>query len=134
MLKTVVLISIAVLIIQFFFIAPTSAQKLTDDAQTVKIRKDLMKRETGEKSKIIIKLRDGREIKGYIAEMNADDFVIANSKNNQRETIAYSDAVKIKKSGLSLGAKMAIGVGVVIAVAAVVALAAKKTCDNGDCF
>jgi len=134
MLKTSVLITIVVLMIQFLFIAPTSAQSLINDAQTAKIRNDLRERETGEKSKITVKLRDGREIKGYIAEINTDDFVVANSKTDQRETIAYSDAVKIKKSGFSLGAKIAIGVGVVIAVAAIAVLAAKKPCDNGDCF
>ncbi len=124
----------AVLIIQFLFVAPISAQSSNNDAQTAKIRNDLTKRGSGEKSKVTVKLRDGREVKGYIAELNADDFVVANSKTNQRETIKYADALKVKKSGLSLGAKIGIGVGVLIAVGVFVVLAAKKPCDDGSCF
>lgn len=134
MLKTSVLTTIAVLTIQFLFVAPTSAQSSNNDARTAKIRSDLTKRGTSEKSKVTIKLRDGREVKGFIAELNADDFVVANSKTSQRQRIKYADALKAKKSGLSLGAKIGIGVGVLIAVGVVVVLAAKKPCDDGGCF
>lgn len=85
---------------------------------------------TGEKAKVKIKLRDGREIKGWIAELNADDFVVADSKTKNRTTIAYTDAVKVKNGGLSLAAKIGIGAIVVGAVAVIVIAAGVKNLDD----
>src|SRR4051812_17810960 len=106
MLKTNISILIAILIFQFLFIAPSFGQNSNVETESAKIKADLAKRGTGEKSKVKIKLRDGREIKGYVAELNKDDFVIANSKN--RTTIAYTDVAQVKKTGFSLGAKIGI--------------------------
>ena len=130
MLKTNISLLIAILIFQFLFIAPTFAQNLTGEAETSKVKTALTKSGTGEKSKVKIKLRDGREIKGWIAELNTDNFVIADSKTTNRTTIAYTDAVKVKKSGLSLGAKIGIAALIVGAVAAVVIAAGVKNLDD----
>ena len=130
MSKTNISILIAILIFQFIFIAPASGQSSNAGTESAKIKETLAKRGIGEKSKVKIKLRDGREIKGYIAELNADDFVIAESKTNVRTTIAYADAAKVKKSGLPLGAKIGIAALVVGAVAVVVIAAGVKNLDD----
>ncbi len=99
MLKTTVSISIAILLFQFLFIAPVFGQKMNDNAETAKIKTYLTERGNNPKSKFTVKLRDGREFKGYIVERNADNFVIAEAKNNNRMTISYADAAKIKNPG-----------------------------------
>lgn len=71
-----------------------------------------------------------RENKGYIAELNAADFVVASPKTKKRETIAYADAGKVKKSGLSLGAKIGIAALVVGVVAAIVFAVGVKNLDD----
>lgn len=122
MLKTLISIVIAILLFHFFHIAPTFGQSQKNDADIAKIKTDLGKRGIGKKAKVKIELNDGREVKGYIAEMNADDFVIADSKSSGRTTINYNDVKKVKKQGLStlaiLGFAAAIGTGLVIIAAA----------------
>ena len=130
MLKTTGSFLIAISVFQFLFIAPAFAQNLTDAAETAKIKTALTKRGTGEKAKIKIKLRDGREIKGWIAELNADDFVIADSKTKNQTKIFYNDVVKVKKSGLSLGAKLGIAALVVGAAAVIVIAVGVKNLDD----
>ena len=124
MLKTIISILIAVLLFNFFGIIPNFAQSGKDAAETAKVKTSLTKIGTGEKAKIKIKLRDQREFKGYIATLNADDFIIADSKTYDRTIIAYSDVAKVKKQGgFSMFAKvamasMAIGAGLAIVAAA----------------
>ncbi len=131
MLKTIISISIAILLFQFLFIAPAFGQKTNDNAEAAKIKTYLAERGNNPKSKFTVKLRDGREVKGYIAERNADDFVIAEAKNNNRMTIFYADVAKIKKSGLSLGAKVGIAALIIGAVAVtVIAVGVKNLDDN----
>ena len=130
MLKANVSFLIAILILQFLFIAPAFGQSLTGAAETAKIKAALTKRGAGEKSKVNIKLRDGREIKGYVAGLNADDFVIADSKTKTQTIIAYTEAVKVKKSGLSLGAKIGIAALAIGAVTVVVIAVGVKNLDD----
>jgi hypothetical protein len=130
MLKTTISILIAILFFQLHLVAPIAAQNLSREAETAKIKAALTKRGAGEKSKIKIKLRDGRELKGYIAALNTDDFAIADSKTNDRTTILYADVASVKNNKLSLGAKLGIAALVVGAVAAIVIAAGVKNLDD----
>lgn len=130
MTKPIVSIMIAVLIFQFLLIAPTFAQSSNGAAETAKVKAALIKIGASEKSKVKIKLRDGRKINGYIAELNAADYIVADSKTKNRTTIAYTETIQVKKSGLSLGAKIGIGALVVAGVAAVVIALGVKNLDD----
>lgn len=130
MLKTNISVLIAILTFQMLFIAPVFGQNLSGEAQTAEIKAAIKKRGTGEKSKIKIKMRDGREVKGWIAELNADDFVVTDSKSGNRTTILYSDAAKVKKSGLSFGAKIGIAALIVGAVAVTVIAVGVKNLED----
>jgi len=130
MLKTTISISIAILLFQFLFIAPVFGQKMNDNAEAAKIKTYLAERGNNPKSRFTVKLRDGREIKGYISERNADDFIIAETKNNNRMTISYADVAEIKKFGLSLGAKVGIAALIVSAVAVTVIAVGIKNLDD----
>jgi small nuclear ribonucleoprotein (snRNP)-like protein len=104
------------------------AQSSTD--KTVeKIKADVSKRVARGKTKVVVKLKDGRKLKGYISRTSEDSFNLTDSKTKQTTAIAYDSVAKIKGQGLSAGAKIAIGVG--IAAAAVVLI---LTRPGGDPF
>lgn len=132
MLRTITSTLLAVLIFNFCCIIQTQGQNISHEADTAKIKADLTKRGIGEKSKVKIEMRDGQVTKGYIVELNADDFVIANSKSGERTTLAYSDVKKIKKQGLSLGACLAI-LGLAAGASLVIAIAANRKVKCSIC-
>jgi hypothetical protein len=59
-------------------------------------------------------------VKGYISQIGAESFQVTDNKSGRTTTIAYQEVRKLRKPGLSTGAKIAIaaGVGVGIAVGA----------------
>ncbi len=95
------------------------AQSSADNALE-KIKTDVYRRGTGEKSKIVVKMKDGTKLKGYISQTLENSFDLTNAKTKQTTTVLYRDVAQIKKQGLSTGVKIAIGVG--IAAAAVIAI------------
>ncbi len=110
-----------------------SAQSKTDnDAPTVaKIKANILKRGTGEKSKVVVKMKDGTKLKGYISQTGEDSFNLTDSKTKQTNAVAYRDVAQVKKQGLSKGAKIVIGVGIGAAVTVVViAVAANNVLDG----
>ncbi len=110
-----------------------SAQSNTDNALE-KIKTDVSKRGTGEKSKVVVKMKDGTKRKGFISQTGEDSFDLTDSKTKQTTAVAYRDVEQVKKQGLSTGAKIAIGVGIGAAVTVVVlAVAVRGALDNlGD--
>lgn len=96
-----------------------SAQTNTDNALE-KIKADVLKRGTGEKSKVVVKMKDGTKLKGYISQTGEDSFNLTDSKTRQTNAVAYRDVADVKKQGWSQGAKIALGVGIAVAVTAVV--------------
>ncbi|HXH69987.1 MAG TPA: hypothetical protein VNI60_06515 [Pyrinomonadaceae bacterium] len=70
-----------------------------------------MKRGIGEKKRVRVKTSDGTKMKGYIRQAGEDSFTLTDSKTKQSMVVAYRDVAQVKGSGLSRGAKIAIGVG-----------------------
>jgi hypothetical protein len=88
--------------------------------QSAKFKSEVQKRGTGEQARVKITLRDQTEVKGYISQIGAESFQVTDNKSGRTTTIAYQEVRKLRKPGLSTGAKIAIaaGVGVGIAVGA----------------
>ena len=99
-----------------------SAQSNTDNALE-KIKTDVSKRGAGEKSKVVVKMKDGTKRKGFISQTGEDSFDLTDSKTKQTTAVAYRDVEQVKKQGLSTGAKIAIGVGIAAVAAVVIAVA-----------
>jgi len=93
------------------------AQTKTDNnsSNVEKIKANVLKRGTGEKKRVTVKMLDGTKMKGYISQAGEDSFTLTDSKTKQSTVIAYRDAAQVKGGGLSKGAKIAIGVGVAAA-------------------
>ena len=86
--------------------------------QTAKIKTEISKRVTGQKTRVKLKLRSGAEMKGRLNQAGNDDFTFTNEKGGQQVTITYADVERVKGRGLSTGAKF--GIIAAVAVTAVV--------------
>jgi len=74
------------------------------------VKAEVLKRGTGEKAKVKVKLRNGSEVRGYISKADQDTFDI-HGKNNANVTLAYADVLTVRKAGMSRGAKIGIAAG-----------------------
>jgi len=101
-----------------------SAQSDTNNSVEVnkveKIKTTVNRRGTGEKSKVVVKMKNGTKLKGYISQIGEDSFDLTDSKTKQTTAVAYRNVAQVKKQGLSKGAKIALGIGIAAAVTVVV--------------
>jgi len=87
-------------------VSPTKQEK-----KAAKVKSNIQKLGTGEKVRVKVKLYNDTVYKGYLAEANADDFVVVD-RSGGSNTIKYAEVDSIGGSDLSTGAKIAIGVGI----------------------
>ncbi len=104
------------------------AQPITDNTLE-KIKTDVFRRGTGEKAKVVVRMKNGMNQKGFINQAGEDSFDLTDFKTKQTTAIAYRDVRQVKKPGLSTGAKIAIGVGIAAAVTVVVLVVAVRNAD-----
>ena len=99
-----------------------SQSAVLPDDHAAKVKLAVQKRGTGEHSKVKVTLRDKTEVKGYISQIGPDSFQVADNKSGRVTPIAYQEVEKVRKSGLSTGAKIAIAAGVGLGIALAVGL------------
>jgi hypothetical protein len=109
---------------------PAETENRIGDEHSSKIRTQVQERGTGEKAKVKMALQDKSIVKGYISQVDAQSFRVTDKKSGQVTTIAYKDVAKVKKSGMSTGAKVGIGVGVTVGVLVGVALILGSIIDD----
>ena len=97
--------------------APVFAQtKSVDNEGNVgKIKAEVLKRSTGEKKPVRVKMLNGSKLKGYISGTAEDSFTLVYSETQQSTEIAYRDVKQVEGRGLPGGAKIGIIVGAVAA-------------------
>ncbi len=91
-----------------------------DNTNVEEIKKSILKRGTGEKQRISVKMLNGTKMKGYINQAGEDSFTLTDSNTSQSTVLAYRDIAKVGSSGLSKGAKIALGVGIASAATLIV--------------
>jgi hypothetical protein len=103
-----------------------SAQTISgkDDSKAEKVKSSVMKRGAGGKKRVLVKMLNGTKLNGYITQAGEDSFTLTDSTTRQPTVIAYRDVEKVGSSGLSKGAKIAIGVGAAAAVTFTILFAA----------
>ena len=87
------------------------------EEQTTKVKRAVQEGGTGEHSRVKVVLRDKTEVKGYVSQIGPDSFQLTDNKTGKVTAIAYQDVEKVRTSGLSTGAKIAIAAGVGVGVA-----------------
>lgn len=119
--KTMSLLLIGFLL-NLSFLHTTIFAESKEEKHTAKVKAGIAKLGIGSESRVIVKLRDKTEIKGYISEITEDSFTVVSEKTNSVTKIPYSHAKQVKGNNLSTGVKVAIAFGIFIALAVVFAL------------
>ena len=115
-MRTLSLLLVAI----FVFSSAGYGAQTAETPQVAKIRAQLQKRGTGEKSKVKVTLGNGTTVKGYISKIEETSFDVSGSKTGRVTPVSYTDVQKIQGPGLSTGVKVAIGVGIGLGVVAAV--------------
>lgn len=123
-LKTLLALLLTTLVL--FSIVPMAvAQQNNQRPVSVDVTKSKVARlGVGAKAKATIKLKDGRKIKGYIAQAGENDFVVRDRKNDAPTTVQYADVLKVEENrghstARNIGIGVAIGVGAFLAIIAI---------------
>lgn len=74
------------------------------------VKAEVLKRGTGEKAKVKVKLRDGSDLRGYISKADQDSFEVRGN-TGKTVTLSYGDVVNVQKPGMSKAAKIGIVCG-----------------------
>ena len=118
-MKLILLIMISL----FFGVAGVSsavAKPEDKDAErAAKVKEAIVKLGTGPAARVEVKLRDGRQLKGWVSETSEDSFLFVDDNGAARE-VPYPQVKRVKGNNLSTGVKVAIGVGVALVILIVV--------------
>ncbi len=126
--KKILPIILTVLIINAASVKENRAYSQTATRSSIaeKVKNNVAKFGTGEKSLVTARLLNKTNLKGYINEARENDFSLTDAKKGTVTAVAYDDVVQIKKQGLSRKAKILIGIAVgVAAYVAVIAVITK---------
>lgn len=108
------------------------AQTNGNASPAAKVKASVLKRGTGTRAKVNVKMPNGTQMKGYISQAGEDSFTLTDLKTSQTTTLAYSDVKQVKGAGgLSTAAKIAIGVGIGVAATVIVIGVAVASSDFG---
>ncbi len=101
----------AIVCLVLFTNASSFALAQSGDSRKTDAIKSNVQQRVGKGKTVKVEKFDGTNIKGKITQADDTSFTIVRSKTNQPIVIAYSDTKKIEGTGLSLGTKIALGVG-----------------------
>ncbi len=101
--------------------------------RTAKVKENIIRLGTGEKSRVKVRLKDNRRIEGFVIKASDGSFTVKDQETGETTEIPYEHVKKVKGNNLSTGAKIAIGFGILVAVAAIIFLVAKKPCETAVC-
>lgn len=113
MLRRRLSLSLTALFFYLLVAAPvhTTAQPSKDAKHAAKIRKRVAEHFVNGEHHVTVKLRSGKELRGYIHHSGANSFLLKTFYSNTEIAVAYSDVAKIRNAeGLSSGEKVGIAV------------------------
>ena len=125
MLKQYLTVILAVLVINLSFGGRALAEtpKETKAAKhAAKVKTNIAKLGTGKDAKIMVKLKDGTKLKGYVSQINETSFVVTNEVTGVETEVPYPNAKQVRGNNLSNGVTWAIAAGIVVAIAIIVGL------------
>ena len=90
------------------------AQTSGSSAQPIEqVKSKVARLGVGANAKATVKMKDGRKLKGYIAESRETEFVLRDRKTDAPTIIPYADVAKVESNrGHSTARNVALGVGV----------------------
>jgi hypothetical protein len=106
------------LLLNLGFLQTSVLANSKEDKQTAKIKTAIFKLGTGKNARVVLKLQNKTELRGYISEISDESFTIVNESNNSSSKIPYPEVKQLKGNNLSTGAKVAIVFGIFAALIA----------------
>ncbi len=85
-----------------------------------RVKESVSKLGTGTDARVEVKLRNKTKLKGYISQINENNFVIVEDNTKTPTEVPYSSAKQVKGNNLSSGVKIVIIVAIVLAIAAII--------------
>ena len=122
MFKKYLTLILTVFVINLSLSASVFAETSKEAKQAEKVKVNITKLGTGNDARDEVKLRDKTKLKGYVSEINANNFVVVDDKTGTSNEVAYSNAKQVKGNNLSTGVKIAIVVAGVIGVILLISL------------
>ncbi|MEJ7849544.1 MAG: hypothetical protein WKF92_15790 [Pyrinomonadaceae bacterium] len=123
MFKKYLVLSLTVLVVNLSLGSTAFAETSKEVKHAEKVKVNITKLGTGRDSRVEVKLRDKTKLKGYVSEINANNFVVVDDKTGASNEVAYSNAKQVKGNNLSNGVKIALGVGLVAAFIIIIIIA-----------
>ena len=121
-IRTAALVLFAVLVNINYSSPALAAKNPEKEAQFAeKVKTEIAKLGTGPNARIELKLRDKSKLKGYVSEVSEGSFVVVDDKTEAATTVPYPQVRQVKGNNLSMGVKIAIGIGIVVAVLLIIA-------------
>jgi hypothetical protein len=84
----------------------------SNPAVETKFKTEVEDRFKRKEERVKVKLRNGSEVKGRIAQTNDNGFSLTDEKTGSRTDIAYTDVLNVEGRGMSKTKKVAIGIGI----------------------
>jgi len=113
MIRKLLAAALIVLVTQTQLAAPALAAPSKQTQQPVEVRARVDRAGLGEKAKVTVWLRDGRKIKGYVAERRDGEFVLRDRKTDAPSIVPYADVTRLDiNRGHSTARNTAIGVAI----------------------
>ena len=91
---------------------PAAQGRKKPDQTPDKVKAEVESRINKKEEHVKVKLRSGSEVKGRIAQSNANGFTVVEDKSGSRTEIAYADVTNVEGRGMSKTKKTMIGVGI----------------------
>lgn len=114
-MKRIVSLSLIAILMQTFFVSQTFAET-KEEKRVAKARTEIAKLGTGTDARIKVKLKDKTQVEGYLAEADANQFVVVNAKTGEAVPVAYQNVKQARGNNLLTGAFIAIAFGIFIVV------------------
>lgn len=113
MFRTFLSLILTVLLMQGVIVAPIYAAQVNNEAQALeKVRLKVAKIGLGDKARATVRMKDGRKIKGFIAQAGANDFTVRDRKTGEQSLILYSDVSRVEDNrGNNILRNVLIGAG-----------------------
>jgi hypothetical protein len=89
-------------------------QQSTHASETT--RAEVERRLNKKEERVKVKLRNGSQVKGRIAQTSDTGFTLTDEKTGSRTDLAYADVLDVEGRGMSKIKKIAIGVGIAVGV------------------
>ena len=118
----------------FASFASDSSRENAKKAQLAsKVKTGVARLGTGKSAVVRVALYDKTRYYGYITEIGAESFVVADAKTGATAPILYREVKGIKGNNLSTGTKIGIGVAIAAAVGIIIAIMKGRDNDGQGC-